>query len=92
LHDGVADVLDLRHQLNIPLWPGADARGVKLSRCMKSVRRRGEPQNVADRLDLKSAAVLIDERLGHFSRRSMLSPGRKTRSPASGSRWLGAAP
>jgi hypothetical protein len=37
---------------------------------MASVRQRGELQNLADRLDPESAAVFIDEGLGHFSWRS----------------------
>jgi hypothetical protein len=70
LHVGIPDALDLRFELSIAPGSSADQQCVPLASRVAPVSRRGELQNLADRLDPASAAVLIDEGFGHFSRRS----------------------
>lgn len=57
----------------------------------RRIARRGDLQDLADQRDPEGAAMLVDEIPQDFSRRRS-PPGRKTRSPASGSRWPGAVP
>ena len=57
----VEHTLHLRQQQCIalgPLWP---QRRVALTRGMTPVRRRGDLQRCADRLDPATSAVLVDE-------------------------------
>lgn len=61
--------LDLRHQYRIALGPGAQPLGVALGSRMAPVRRRGDLQCLADRLDPVRGTMRVDERLHDFRRR-----------------------
>lgn len=70
LHIGLPDTLDLRLQKLVAF--GADAASGRISKLcsMTSVTRRGNLQDLADRLDPKGVAMLIDEGLQDLNRRS----------------------
>ena len=57
----VEHTLHLGQQQGIALGPLWQQRGVALARCVLTVRRRGDLQRCADRLDPATSAVLIDE-------------------------------
>ena len=91
LHVGVPHVLDLRRQYLVALSLGTASARFALECGMPPISRRGDLQGLADRLDPDGLAVPIDERPQDFNRWSN-SARVKKRSPASGSRWLGAVP
>jgi hypothetical protein len=70
LHVGIPDTLNLRLEFGIPLRPLADEGRISLAGCMAPIRRRGELQNAADRLDPELVAMFINEGFDHFRRRS----------------------
>jgi hypothetical protein len=69
-HVGVSHALDLRLQPRIALPPGRAQRRIALSRRLSPVRRRGDRQGLADRLDPESTVVFVYERHHDFKRRS----------------------
>ncbi|KVT03825.1 hypothetical protein WT24_25655 [Burkholderia sp. MSMB1078WGS] len=70
LHVGLPDTLDLRLQKLIAFRAGAAFRRIAKLCCMASVARRGNPQDLADRLDPEGVAMLINEGLQDLKRRS----------------------
>ena len=64
---------------------------IALTSSMSSIPEWGDLQNLADRLDSVGVAILIDEAVQNFSRRSS-SAWAKTRWPVSGFHWLGVIP
>ena len=64
------DALNLRHQQLVAFDPGAALVGLAQQRGMTSIRRRGDLQDLAERLDPIGIAVLIDELLQDLSGRS----------------------
>lgn len=69
-HVGVPDTLNFRAQHVITLDSGAALRWIAKLRSMAPVTRRGNPQNLADRLDPECVAMLIDEGFQDLIRRS----------------------
>src|SRR5690606_2682953 len=61
---------DLGHQRVVDLCPPRTQRRIRLARRMRVIRRRGDRQYLADRLDPVVGAVVIDEGLHRFERRS----------------------
>ncbi|EAQ04625.1 hypothetical protein OB2597_05065 [Pseudooceanicola batsensis HTCC2597] len=61
---------DLDAQLGVPLGAVGEARRINPPRPMRMIRRRGDRQQVADRLDPMDVAVVIDERDHRFDGRS----------------------
>jgi hypothetical protein len=61
----VVHALHLRQQARISLGSRGQQRRVALARRVAPVRRRGDLQRAADRLDPVSSAVLVDEGV-HF--------------------------
>jgi hypothetical protein len=57
----VEHALHLGQQQGIALGPLRQQRGIALTRCVLAVRRRGDLQRTADRLDPATSAVLVDE-------------------------------
>jgi hypothetical protein len=51
--------------LSIALGSLGQQRGIALARCMTPIRRRGDLQRAADRLNPATSAVLVDEGV-HF--------------------------
>ena len=70
LHIGVPDPLDLRDKFVIVLGPVTAQYRLAHLGSMTPVTRRGNLQNLADRLDPIGIAVLVDVRLQLLSRRS----------------------
>ena len=66
----VPDPPDLLAQDGIALFARRRAAGIGLSRGMLAVRRRGDRQDAADRLDPIGVAMLVNERLHGLDRRS----------------------
>jgi hypothetical protein len=64
------DTLDLGPQMFIAYRTSAAARRIAKLCSMASVTRRGNPQDLADRLDPEGVAMLIDEGLQDFRRQS----------------------
>jgi len=64
------DTLELRSQAFIAYRTSAAARRIAKLRSTVPVARRGNPQNVADRLGPEGVATLIDKGLQDFRRRS----------------------
>ncbi len=69
-HVGVPDTLDFRAQHVITLDSGAALRWIGKLGSMAPVTRRGNPQDLADRLDPEGVAMLIDEGFQDLIRRS----------------------
>lgn len=67
---GMPDALNMRHQPTITLGTFTAEFGMPLPCCMTSVARRGNLQNLADRLDPVLAPVRIDKAFQFFKRRS----------------------
>jgi hypothetical protein len=61
----VVHALHLRHQAGVALRPCRQQRGVALPGRVAPIRRRGNLQRAADRLDPATSAVLVDEGV-HF--------------------------
>ncbi len=61
LHVGLPDALDLRLEHIVALSTGAALLRVAPKRGIPSISRRGDLQNLADRLDPESIAMLVDE-------------------------------
>ena len=70
LHVGLPDALHLLQQLCVALGAQRAQGRAALTRGVTPVRRWGDLQDAADRLDPKLLAVLIDERLQDLMRRS----------------------
>ncbi len=70
LHVGLPDALDLGLQNLIAFGAGAAFGRIAKLRSMASVARRGNPQDLADRLDPEGVAMLIDEGPQDLKRRS----------------------
>ena len=70
LHVGLPHTLDLRPQTFITDCANRAPRRITKPRGMASVARRGDPQDLADRLDPEGVAMLIDEGLQDLKRRS----------------------
>jgi hypothetical protein len=64
------DALDLGPQKLIAFRAGSVPRRIAKPCCITPVARRGNPQDLADRLDPEGVAMLIDEGLQDFRRRS----------------------
>jgi hypothetical protein len=64
------DTLDLGPQMFIAYRTSAAARRIAKLCSMAPVARRGNPQDLADRLDPEGVAMLIDEGLQDFRRQS----------------------
>ena len=77
LHIGLPDALDMGSQDDIALSPFAAQCRVALSRGMAAVTRRGNLQNLANRLDPERIPVLIDEVLQDLSLRSSSAWAKK---------------
>ena len=71
LHVGLPDTLNLRRQHLVAPPPGAAFVGFSQQRCMASIRRRDNLQDLAERLDPERIAMLVDEVLQDLSRRSV---------------------
>jgi hypothetical protein len=69
-HIGVPDPMDLRDKFVILLGPVTAQCWFAYLGCMAPVTRRGDLQNLANRLDPIGIAVLVDVRLQLLSRRS----------------------
>src|SRR5258708_39155356 len=70
LHVGLPDTLDLRPQALITYCTGTAPRRIAKLHSMAPVARRGNPRDLADRLDPEGVALLIDEGLQDLRRRS----------------------
>lgn len=70
LHVGLPDTPDLRLQSIVAFRAGAAPGRISELRRMASVTRRGNLQDLADWLDPKGIAMLVDEGLQDFKRRS----------------------
>ena len=70
LQVGMPHTVNLRHQDRITLGTQRPQCWLSLARCMAPIRRWGDLQDTADRLDPKLRAVLIDEGLQDLMRRS----------------------
>ena len=64
------DTLDLRLQLQVPLRPQRQLLGIDALGDVVVVGRRGDRQNLADRLDPMDLAVIVDERDHRLNGRS----------------------
>jgi hypothetical protein len=69
-HVGLPDTLDLGPQAFIAYRTSAAARRIAKLCSMAPVAGRGNPQVLANRLDPEGGAMLIDEGLQDFRRRS----------------------
>ena len=70
LHVGLPDALDLGHQRLVASSASAALFRAATKGCVPSVSRRGNLQNLADRLNPVGVAVLVDEVPQDLSRRS----------------------
>jgi hypothetical protein len=94
---------DLRAQLGVASGAGRGPGGIAAARDVGVVRRRGDRQNPADRLDPVDRAVIVDERDHRFDGRSSSAiakyafaivartNGAPMAHPSSGSRWPASA-
>src|SRR3546814_1888343 len=70
LYIGPPDPLDRRHQQFIAFGTGAAPMRLAPKGCMPAISRRGDLQDLADRLDPESTAMFVDEAPQDLSRRS----------------------
>src|SRR5690606_21845123 len=74
---GIPNTLDLRHQRVVTMRTSAAQRGVALARSMSTVARRGDLQDLADRLDPERVALCVDKFPQDLSRRSSSAWAKK---------------
>lgn len=67
---GLLDTLNLRRKNLVVLRSDAAFVGVSQQRCMGLIRRRGDLQDLVERLDPERSAMLVDELLQNSSWRS----------------------
>lgn len=70
LHIGLPDAFNLRHKCLVAMSPGAALVRLAQQRCMSSVSRRDNLQDLAERLDPEGIALLVNKGSHNFSRRS----------------------